>query len=215
MYTIEKIISLFPHLNSEQKKSIEELERLYSYWNERVNLISRKDMQHFYNRHVLHSLSIGLYFNLNHHSVLDVGTGGGFPGVPLAILFPNAQFTLVDSIGKKLNVVNAVADELDLKNIITKRSRIEDLKGKYDFLTGRAVKSLPQIMSWSEHLVNWNRGKENSGMLYLKGGDFKEELKGLNFDHTLYDLSKTLKDDPFFETKKLVHLYQTKSNPAF
>ena len=174
MYTVDKILSLFPTINSQQQESIRLLGDLYNYWNERVNLISRKDMEHFYTRHVLHCLSIGLYFELDGHSVIDIGTGGGFPGVPLAILFPKAKFTLVDSIGKKLKVVDAVAREIDLHNIETQHIRVEEVKGKFDYLLGRAVKSLPQVYQWSNHLVDWKKGKDNSGMIYLKGGEFDQ-----------------------------------------
>jgi 16S rRNA (guanine527-N7)-methyltransferase len=138
---------------------------------------------------------------------LDVGTGGGFPGVPLAILFPNAQFTLVDSIGKKLKVVDDVAAKLGLSNIECIHGRIESLSKKHDFITGRAVTELPQLFNWTKHLVHWHKGKEHSGMLYLKGGEFTSELKKVPRKVEIYNLNDYFESE-FFETKKLVRIYQ-------
>jgi len=210
MSPLDYIQARFPKLSQMQLEQFSQLGELYQDWNSKVNLISRKDMDHFYERHVFHSLMIGAYFDLSDSRVMDVGTGGGFPGVPLAILFPNAEFRLVDSIGKKLKVVDSVAESLGLKNITTQHSRMEDLKGRYDFITGRAVKSLPVVFNWTKHLIDWSKGKGNSGMLYLKGGEFKQELKAIPRKVEIHELGDSLEGE-FFETKKLVYLYQARS----
>jgi 16S rRNA (guanine527-N7)-methyltransferase len=210
MNSLDQIQTLFPNLSKKQLDQFAQLGGLYQDWNSKVNLISRKDMDHFYERHVVYSLMIGSYFDLSDSRIMDVGTGGGFPGVPLAILFPDAEFKLVDSIGKKLKVVDAVAESLALKNITTAHSRMEDLKGRYDFITGRAVKSLPIVFNWTKHLIDWSKGKGNSGMLYLKGGEFKNELKSIPRKVDIHALSDLIKSE-FFETKKLVYFYQARS----
>jgi 16S rRNA (guanine527-N7)-methyltransferase len=197
----------FPELSPRQVEQFKALHQLYFDWNEKINVISRKDFEHFHERHLLHSLSIGLYQNLNSHSVLDVGTGGGFPGVPLAILFPDAQFTLVDSIGKKLKVIDDVAATLGLSNIECIHGRMESLSKKSDFVTGRAVTDLPQLFNWTKHLVHWHKGKEQSGMLYLKGGEFTSELKKVPRKVEIFDI-KDIFTTEFFETKKFVRIYQ-------
>jgi 16S rRNA (guanine527-N7)-methyltransferase len=197
----------FPEISPRQAGQFEALYELYFDWNEKINVISRKDFEHFHERHLLHSLSIGLYQDLNSHSVMDVGTGGGFPGVPLAILFPDAGFTLVDSIGKKLKVVEDVAAKLGLSNIECIHGRMESLSKKYDFITGRAVTELPQLFNWTKHLVHWHKGKENSGMLYLKGGEFTSELKKVPRKVDIYNLNEHFESE-FFETKKLVRIFQ-------
>lgn len=167
-------------------------------------------MEYFYERHVLHSMMLGKHYDLGDNSVMDVGTGGGFPGIPLAILFPEARFKLVDSVGKKLKVVDAVCEAIGLKNVETQHSRVEDLNGKFDFITGRAVKPLPVVFNWTKHLIDWNKGKGQSGMLYLKGGEFNDELKAIPRKIEITDLNEDVKSE-FFETKKLVYIYQVKS----
>lgn len=211
MNDIQVILDLFPDLSDEQIEQFRKLGPLYADWNEKVNVISRKDMDMFYVRHVAHSLLIGRFFDLQGAEVLDVGTGGGFPGVPLAILFPEAQFTLVDSIRKKLKVIDQVCEEIGISNVKTIHSRMEELEGSYDYITGRAVKALPMVFNWTKHLIKWHKGKENSGMLYLKGGDFKDELRAIPRKVELKELQSLIPEDAFFETKKLIHIYQARS----
>ncbi len=211
MQSLDLISEHFPYLSPGQLDQIAQLGALYQHWNSKVNVISRKDIAHFYERHVLHSLMIGKHYDLADSKVMDVGTGGGFPGIPLAILFPEAKFTLVDSIGKKLKVIEDVAKDIALYNVETRHSRMEELKGSYDFITGRAVKSLPVVFNWTKHLINWSKGKGNSGMLYLKGGEFNEELKAIPRTIEIHKLNESVARE-FFETKKLVYIYQTKSS---
>ncbi|MEZ5195653.1 MAG: 16S rRNA (guanine(527)-N(7))-methyltransferase RsmG [Bacteroidales bacterium] len=198
----------FPDLTYPQKESFGLLEDIYSDWNSRINLISRKDFEHFYERHVLHSLGIAKVIQFtNKSSILDVGTGGGFPGIPLAILFPEVNFHLIDSIGKKTKVVYDIATQLDLDNVAVQQIRAEELKGKFDFIVSRAVTSLPDFHKWVTHLISKkNNNPLPNGILYLKGGDFVEELKSLKSKYEVYDLNKYFKEG-FFETKKLVHIY--------
>lgn len=203
----ESVFERFPELSSVQKDQIEKLGELYGGWNEQINVISRKDFEHFYERHVLHSLAIAKYQSLSDKTVLDVGTGGGFPGIPLAILFPDATFTLIDSIGKKLKVAAAVAESIGLANVSYVHGRMEEHEKHYDFLTGRAVTDLPTLFKWTKHLVNWHKGKGESGMLYLKGGDFNEELKHIPRKIHIQELAEYGHSE-FFETKKLVYIYQ-------
>ncbi|NNC84014.1 MAG: 16S rRNA (guanine(527)-N(7))-methyltransferase RsmG [Flavobacteriales bacterium] len=211
MYSLEAIFGLFPGLTDNQKIQFAELLPLYRTWNERINVISRKDMENFYSRHVLHSLAIGHYHQLDDGPVLDVGTGGGFPGIPLAILFPETHFTLLDSIRKKLRVVEAVKDHLELDNVTTLHSRMEDVRSGYRYITGRAVKSFPQIFQWLEHLIPDPGSDQTLDIFYLKGGDFNDELSQVLLPYTIHELDKWLEDDPFFETKKLVHFYTSRS----
>ena len=165
-------------------------------------------MDALYANHVLHSLAIARYttFRPGTH-VLDVGTGGGFPGIPLAILFPDVSFHLVDSIGKKMKLVQLLADELKLQNASTEHLRVEQLKGKYNYIVSRAVAALPVMYSWVGDLLNHSKGDPQSGgILYLKGGEFADELRGLPLRHRLVELHQYF-EEPFFATKKLVHLY--------
>jgi 16S rRNA (guanine527-N7)-methyltransferase len=183
------------------------LSELYPYWNLKINVISRKDIDNLEIHHILHSLSIGKIFSfIKGTKVLDAGTGGGFPGIPLAILFPEVEFTLVDSIAKKIRVVEEIKSELELKNVNTRNERFENTPGKFDYITGRAVSSLPDLckMLWGKILDN-DRNKNPNGMIYLKGGEFTEELKSLSVDYKLYNLSDYY-SEPFFETKKLIHI---------
>ena len=203
---ITSIINQFPTINAVQKKQFESLLPLYQDWNQRINVISRTDIEHFYTRHVLHSLGIAKAQPFIADSkILDVGTGGGFPGIPLAILFPEVQFTLVDSIGKKIKVVKAVASSLGLKNINAFHKRAESVEGSYDFVVSRAVTHMERFVPWVEKKISTNNKHEcDNGILYLKGGDLEEELKSFPKAETT-PLSQFFSDD-FFDTKKVVYL---------
>ena len=196
----------FPTLTAIQLKQFEALQGLYEDWNSKINVISRKDIEALYLRHVLHSLSIAKLIQFQAGSkILDIGTGGGFPGLPLAILFPDVTFHLVDSINKKLKVVNGVAESLGLENIYTTHSRAELIKGQYDFIVSRAVTTMPDFVGWVKNRVAKKSVHPiKNGILYLKGGDLTEELK-IYSKATLYDLNAFFEED-FFETKKIVHL---------
>ena len=196
----------FPNLSDIQLKQFEALQGLYEDWNSQINVISRKDIEALYLRHVLHSLSIAKLIQFKSGSkILDIGTGGGFPGIPLAILFPEVKFHLVDSINKKLKVVNGVAESLGLENIYTTHARAESIKGQYDFIISRAVTTMPDFVGWIKNRVAKKSVHPiKNGILYLKGGDLTEELK-IYTKATLYDLSTYFEED-FFETKKIVHL---------
>jgi len=196
----------FSNLTAIQLKQFEALQGLYEDWNSKINVISRKDIEALYLRHVLHSLSIAKLIQFQAGSkILDIGTGGGFPGVPLAILFPDVTFHLVDSINKKLKVVNGVAESLGLENIYTTHSRAESIKGQYDFIVSRAVTTMPDFVGWVKNRVAKKSVHPiKNGILYLKGGDLTEELK-IYSKATLYNLNAFFEED-FFETKKIVHL---------
>jgi 16S rRNA (guanine527-N7)-methyltransferase len=199
--------SYFPDLSPEQIRQFEALEGLYQTWNAQINVISRKDTDHFYERHVLHSLAIAKIVQfLPGSSVLDIGTGGGFPGIPLAILFPEVQFHLVDSIGKKIKVVQEVAASLGLQNVRASHARAESIKERYDFIVSRAVTQMPVFLTW----VKGKSAKKNlhnfkNGVLYLKGGDLSEELAGLRYPVKEFPISEFYKEE-FFETKKVVYV---------
>jgi 16S rRNA (guanine527-N7)-methyltransferase len=199
--------SYFPDLSPEQIRQFEALEGLYQTWNAQINVISRKDTDHFYERHVLHSLAIAKIVQfLPGSSVLDIGTGGGFPGIPLAILFPEVQFHLVDSIGKKIKVVQEVAASLGLQNVQASHARAETIKDRYDFIVSRAVTQMPVFLTW----VKGKSAKKNlhnfkNGVLYLKGGDLSEELAGLRYPVKEFPISEYYKEE-FFETKKVVYV---------
>lgn len=206
----ELIFKYFPNLTDKQKEQFAQLGELYTYWNQRINVISRKDMENFYLHHVLHSLAIGKVIQFKDFTeVMDAGTGGGFPGIPLAILFPDTSFYLVDSVGKKIKVVNEVATALGLKNVEAEQIRMEQVNRTFDFIVSRAVTYLPDFMRWTGykfHQKSFNRLK--NGILYLKGGDIKEELSALKrFKTKTFNLDKQFKED-FFETKKLVHVFR-------
>ncbi|MDE0967405.1 MAG: 16S rRNA (guanine(527)-N(7))-methyltransferase RsmG [Flavobacteriaceae bacterium] len=204
----------FKDLTEEQLEQLNKLELLYKDWNSKINVISRKDIDELYLRHVLHSLSIAKLISFkNNTTLLDIGTGGGFPGIPLAILFPNCNFHLVDSIQKKINVVNIVVKELELKNVKTSCCRAESVKDKYDFVISRAVTNMKDFVSWIKYNVNKKSFNDlKNGVLYLKGGDLKEELISFKNVKT-YELSDFFKED-FFNEKKVVYLpikYKTKN----
>ena len=204
----------FNDLTEEQIIQFAKLELLYKDWNSKINVISRKDIDELYLRHVLHSLSIAKLISFKDGtSILDVGTGGGFPGIPLAILFPNCKFHLVDSIQKKINVVNNVVKELDLKNVKTSSFRVEAISEKNDFVVSRAVTNMKDFVSWIKFKINKNSFNDfKNGVLYLKGGDLNEELKSFKNVKT-FELSEFFNED-FFNEKKVVYLpikYKTKN----
>jgi 16S rRNA (guanine527-N7)-methyltransferase len=204
---MEIVFKYFPDLSDFQILQFMRLEPLYREWNEKINVISRKDIDQLAERHVLHSLGIAKVIHFTSGTnVLDVGTGGGFPGIPLAILYPEVKFHLIDSIGKKIKVAKAVADELGLKNVTAEQARVEELKGSYDFIISRAVTSLPVFYNWVHHLISLNsKNKIANGILYLKGGDLAEEISALNNRCQIFSLSDFF-IEPFFETKKVVYL---------
>jgi 16S rRNA (guanine527-N7)-methyltransferase len=202
-----EIYSYFPNLSDLQQRQIEGLGALYKDWNNKINVVSRKDVEELYERHVLHAMSIALFASFAAGSnVVDVGTGGGFPGIPLAILFPEVQFTLVDSIGKKLKVVNEVLEGLGLQNVTTVHDRIENVTEKFDFVVSRAVAAMPTFVHWVQHSIKKeNKNEVANGIWYLKGGDLTEELAPYQEKVLIYDLHERI-PTPFFETKKLVYL---------
>lgn len=199
------ILKYFPNLTDEQKSQFQQLETLYKDWNEKINVISRKDIDEFYERHVLHSLGIANIMEFaDGTKVLDIGTGGGFPGIPLAILFPNVEFTLVDSIGKKITVVNAVAESLGLKNVKAYHERAEKIKDKFHFVVSRAVTQMPVFLRWLKGKFEKEQfNPKHNGVLYLKGGDLGEELAGIKCE--IYNLKDQFEEE-FFDTKKVVYL---------
>jgi len=203
----ELIFNHFPNLSDQQKDQFNALYQLYADWNAKINVISRKDIDELYLRHVLHSLGIAKVMAFKPGTkVLDVGTGGGFPGIPLAILFPDVQFHLVDSIGKKIKVVKAVAESLGLKNVTAEQIRAEQVKDTYDFVVSRAVTRLKPFYQWVKNKIKADSSNDlNNGILYLKGGDLTEELREAKKKYTLYNLSDYFKED-FFETKKVVYV---------
>ncbi len=204
--TVDLILKYFPNLNPTQIEQFEKLESLYKEWNAQINVVSRKDIDELYVRHVLHSLGIAKVQEFKPGSkILDVGTGGGFPGIPLAILFPETEFLLVDSIGKKIKVVNGVAQGIGLTNLTAEHMRAEKVKGEFDFIVSRAVTAMPDFVKWIKKKSAKKQNHElKNGILYLKGGDLTEELKDFP-NYTLYDLPTYFEED-FFETKKVVHL---------
>lgn len=202
----EILYKYFPNVTPEQKAQFDQLGDLYSHWNQQINVISRKDIDELYIRHVLHSLGIAKVQAFSPGSrVLDVGTGGGFPGIPLAILFPETNFVLVDSIGKKIKVVNEVAQALGLNNLEAHHMRAENVEGTFDFVVSRAVTAMPRFVTWvkNKFAKDCKHNLEN-GILYLKGGDLTEELSSFSRCR-IYPLTDFFKED-FFETKAVVHL---------
>lgn len=201
------ILKYFPNIDATQRERFAKLQSLYSDWNEKINVISRKDIDNLYVNHVLHSLAIAKVISFTDGTrLLDVGTGGGFPGIPLAIMFPNCQFHLVDSIGKKITVVNAVVDALGLVNVKGEHTRVEQVKEKCDFVVSRAVTRFDSFYNMTRKCVR--QGGNNqlaNGILYLKGGDFDDELKAVKREYELFNIQDFF-DEPFFETKKVIHL---------
>jgi len=204
---VERISHYFPTLSTLQVAQFSKLLNLYTIWNNQINVISRKDLDNFYERHVLHSLGIAKVYSFQPGTtVLDVGTGGGFPGIPLAILFPETNFVLVDSIGKKIKVVNEVASALGLTNVQAHHLRAEQVKGTFDFVISRAVTAMPVFVEWVKNKIKKGKASDgfSNGILYLKGGDLTEEFKGLSGKFKEYPLSNYFSED-FFETKKVIH----------
>lgn len=205
---MQLLLKYFPSLTEDQIDKFKQLQTLYQDWNLKINVVSRKDIDELYLRHVLHSLGIAKVISFKDGSkLLDVGTGGGFPGIPLAILFPECSFHLVDSIAKKLKVVDEVVAGLGLTNVKTTHSRVEDIDGKYDFILSRAVAAMPTFVHWVKgKIAKQQRNDLKNGILYLKGGDLTEELKDYKAVK-IYDLPSFFEED-FFKTKKLVYLPQ-------
>ena len=200
------ILKYFPDLLEKQIKQFSQLQDLYNEWNSQINVISRKDMENLYLKHVLHSLAIAKVISFaDGTKVLDVGTGGGFPGIPLAILFPNVEFLLVDSIGKKIKVVNEVANSIGLKNLRAEHKRAEQVNGQFDFVVSRAVTRMKVFQQWVRKRISTKqRNILFNGILYLKGGDLTEELRGIK-NVELYNIPDFF-DEEFFETKKVVYI---------
>ena len=204
---MDTIIKYFPTLTDRQKELFAAMLPLYEEWNAQINVISRKDMDHFYEHHVLHSLAIAKVMPFASMSeVLDVGTGGGFPGIPLAILFPDARFTLIDSIGKKIKVVTDVISRLDLDNAKALQIRAEQLDGEFDFVVSRAVTTLPEFVPWVKNKISKSHyNKLRNGILYLKGGDLTSELFPFRHKARTWDICDFFEEE-FFETKKVIYL---------
>jgi 16S rRNA (guanine527-N7)-methyltransferase len=214
MDNISVLLKYFPQITEDQQAQFLLLGDLYRHWNSRINLISRKDIDHLYEHHVLHSLYIAHLVSFVHGTkVLDAGTGGGFPGIPLAIFFPDSNFHLVDSIGKKISAVKAIAGSLGLKNVTAERNRVEKLKGMYDFIVARAVTELEQLYGWlqgrisSDHrnMPDKTGGGLHNGILYLKGGDTDKEIQKLKVKTKVFDI-KNFFTEKFFEMKKVVYI---------
>ena len=203
---MELILKYFPNLNETQIKQFEQLKNLYEDWNAKINVISRKDIEELYIRHVLHSLGIVKVLEFKKGTkIMDVGTGGGFPGIPLAIMYPEVDFYLIDVIAKKIKVVNEVASALGLKNVTAEQKRAELVKWNFDFIVSRAVTNMPDFVTWvSDRTVKDAKHELKNGILYLKGGDLSEELASFP-NATQYNLSDFFTEE-FFETKKVVHL---------
>lgn len=204
---MKTILHYFPDLTPKQQEQFEALGELYKFWNDQINVISRKDTDNFYERHVLHSLGIAKIQTFNAGTeILDVGTGGGFPGIPLAILFPDSNFTLVDSIGKKIKVVNEVAKAIGLTNVKGIHCRAEDVEGKFDFVVSRAVTRMPDFLVWVKGKIKSKSNHERkNGILYLKGGDLSEEMSTVKQKYKEFLLSDIYSEE-FFETKKVIHV---------
>jgi len=204
---VELINKYFPDLTADQRDKFGQMEELYQFWNARVNVISRQDIDTLYERHILHSLGIAKVLEFKSGTtILDVGTGGGFPGIPLAILFPKAQFHLVDSIGKKIRVVQEIADALKLDNVKAEQIRAEKLDDSYEFVVSRAVTRITPFVGWVKKNISKNSFHAlRNGILYLKGGDLAEELSELNQKSRIYELSDFFEEE-FFQTKKVLYV---------
>lgn len=207
MVTSEIIYKYFPELSDIQKKQFDSLYDLYEGWNAKINVVSRKDIDQLYERHVLHSLAIAKFTSFASGSeVLDVGTGGGFPGIPLAILFPECHFHLVDSIGKKITVVKEVTSAIGLNNLTAEHQRMEKVSGKFDFIVSRAVAQTKQLFIWAHQKVRKESKNDlDNGMILLKGGDLTQEMKEFGRRYIEKDLSEYF-EEAFFETKKIVYV---------
>jgi 16S rRNA (guanine527-N7)-methyltransferase len=205
---MEEILHYFPNLDDVQKHQFQRTFEVYKNWNDQINVVSRKEFDTFYERHILHSMSIAKFIQFQPGTrVLDLGTGGGFPGVPLAILFPEVAFTLVDSIGKKIKVVNEVSNALNIQNIRAFHQRVEEVKGQFDFVVSRAVAPLSDLLSWTKGKYSGEQKNAlPNGLICLKGGDLREEVNAvkMHFIVERYKLSDYF-NEPFFETKELVY----------
>ncbi len=201
------IKAYFPELTDVQQTQFTKLQELYEFWNQQVNLISRKDIQELYIRHVLHSLAIAKFARFQPNStILDVGTGGGFPGIPLALFFPESRFYLVDAIGKKVKVVNEIIIALDLKNVTAKHERAENIKEQFDFIVTRAVAPARQIWLWTHQRIKEHSKYElSNGIIALKGGDLRSEMRELNRSYQERSIADYF-SEPFFETKKIIYI---------
>ena len=207
MRGVELIKQHFPSISELQISQFQQLQALYEEWNAQINVISRKDTENFYERHVLHYLAIAKVVNfVDGSKILDVGTGGGFPGIPLAILFPDCQFVLVDSIGKKIKVVKEVTQALDLSNVEGIHERAENIEGQFDFIVSRAVTKMPSFLKWTKgKFSKENKNEFKNGIFYLKGGDLSEEMKTVK-KAVQYFLISEFFEQEFFETKKVVYV---------
>jgi 16S rRNA (guanine527-N7)-methyltransferase len=207
MNNVALIEQYFPELTKRQIEQFEKLGGLYEEWNSKINVISRKDVDNFYERHVLHSLGIAKVVSFKKGSkILDVGCGGGFPGIPLAILFPDVEFHLVDSIGKKITVVNEIATAIGLTNLKASHMRAEEVKDKYDFIVSRAVTAMPKFLKWVSNKINkQDKNGYPNGVFYLKGGDLREEMKPVKRYKEYHELN-TFFEGEFFDTKKVVYV---------
>jgi 16S rRNA (guanine527-N7)-methyltransferase len=204
---MELIKKYFPEINELQHKQFEALESLYLHWNEQINVISRKDTENFYERHVLHSLGIAKTITfVKETQILDIGTGGGFPGIPLAIMFPECEFTLIDSIGKKIKVVKEVSNALGLRNVKAIHGRADSLKTQYDFILSRAVTNIPAFLPWTQNKFRkLNINSLKNGILYLKGDNVVDELNDLKIDFKIFPIN-TFFEEEFFKTKVVLYL---------
>ena len=203
---MEDIKNYFPELNKDQIIKLEMLYNLYNHWNSKINLISRKDFSFFYERHVLHSLSIAKFFKFKKNSlILDVGTGGGFPGIPLAIMFPESFFYLIDGIGKKISVVEDVIKKIKLNNVIAKQIRVENFDRKFDFVVSRAVSEIDNLVPLISNNISKNSKHEiENGLIYLKGGELNKEIS-IYSNLKVFEIKKIF-SNPFFESKKILHI---------
>lgn len=202
---MQSILKYFPSLSNTQINQYKDLENLYNEWNSKINVISRKNLSELYINHVLHSLSIAKFISFKKGtSILDIGTGGGFPGIPLAILFPEVNFLLVDSIGKKIKVVNKICESIKLKNVFTRHMRAEDIDSKFDFIVSRAVTNMKDFKIISKGKIKNNHINEiKNGIIYLKGGDLSKEMN--NISHESYNIRNYFSED-FFKTKKIIYI---------
>lgn len=209
---MELILKYFPGLSPKQQSQFELLFPLYKEWNAKINVISRKDINNLYLHHVLHSMAIARVIDFKPGTkVLDIGTGGGFPGIPLAILFPKVAFELIDSVGKKINVVNAVKDALELSNVKASKTRAEDISKEYDFVVSRAVSDLSRFVALAlRNVSNRNINDLSNGILYLKGGDIHEEMKSVKQKYNFYPLGSVFNED-YFNEKFIVHIFRGES----
>ena len=204
---MDLITKYFPNLTARQKEQFAAMQELYRTWNDQINVVSRQDIDNLYEKHILHSLGIAKIMAFKPMTdVLDVGTGGGFPGIPLAVMFPETQFHLVDSIGKKIKVVEGVAQALTLTNVRAEQNRAEQLTGQYDFVISRAVTRMKPFFGWVNNKFSRNQFHDlPNGILYLKGGDLDEEMAEFGGKYKAYPLSDYF-EEPFFETKKVIYV---------